>query len=346
MTVHGRPSANLTASRGSGLEALSVVIPTYDEGDHLRRAVDSVRRACEVAGLAAQVVVVDDGSTEPRSVAVVEELAALPEVTVVRQSNSGRYAARATGLARVVHTHVLLLDARVEIDDQSLLRIKEQVAQGVEVWNFDVHPASQTWGAAFWTGITKVWWRDYFRHRRTVHFGVDDFDRYPKGTGAFFAPVRVLRDATTGFTSFFEQRELASDDTRLLRAVAANTGINLGPEVFCRHRAKTGGSAWTRQCYYRGTTFVDGYLGSAERATPYLRGGAVAMLLALVWTLRHPRSTLVAALLGCLGAGGVTRWSGGTAKESAAVAGLAPVFGILFGAGVLRGLRMAAGRRD
>ena len=89
------------------------------------------------------------------------------------------------------------------------------------MWNYDVVPGSRDLGALFWTGITKVWWRDYFRTRRPIAFGVDDFDRYPKGTGAFFAPAQPAAAAAGEFESHFDDASLASDDTRLLREVAA-----------------------------------------------------------------------------------------------------------------------------
>ena len=51
------------------------------------------------------------------------------------------------------------------------------------------------------------------------------------------------------------------------------------------------------------------------------------------------------AALGCLATGSVTRWAGGTPREALAVGLLTPAFGVTFGAGVVRGLRMAAAGR-
>ena len=240
---------------------------------------------------------------------------------------------------------MLLLDARVEVAPESLLRIRQAVAHGQQVWNYDVTPSSHDLGALFWTGITKVWWRDYFRKRETVAFGEADFDRYPKGTTAFFAPTHVLRDAASGFESHFDNRALASDDTRLLRSVAKEHDINLSPEVMCRHHVKSGRGAWARQSYYRGTTFVDGYLTDPARATTLLAGLVSAGVVGGVAAGVAPRTTAGAAALGCLATGSVTRWAGGTPREALAVGLLTPAFGVTFGAGVVRGLRMAAAGR-
>ncbi len=326
----------------ANLSTLGVVMPAYNEGRWVLEAVKAVLAAAEAADWHPQIVVVDDGSSDAHSLQVLEDVAALPGVRVVHQANAGRFAARAAGLREVDSDYVLLLDARVEVARDSLLRIRQAVRQGHDVWNYDVVPASRKLGPLFWTGITKVWWRDYFRSRRPVAFGIADFDRYPKGTGAFFAPVHLILDATRGFESHFADRSLASDDTRLLRHVATATDINLSPEVMCRHHVKSGRGSFVRQCYYRGTTFVDGYLSDAGRAPALLSGAALAGAVGAGLFWRAPGATIAAAATGCVAAGSLTRWSGGTGRESAAVALMSPVFGVFFGAGVVRGLRLAA----
>ena len=321
-------------------------MPAYNEGSWVRRALDALEVAAARADWPLEVVVVDDGSTDPESRDVLTEVGERAHVTVVHQANAGRFVARARGLDLVTTELVLLLDARVQVEPKSLARIRTAVARGELVWNYDVTPASADLLALFWTGITKVWWRDYFRNRATVSFGQEDFDRFPKGTTAFFAPTQVLRDAAAQFESHFDDRALASDDTRLLRAVAGVEDIHLSPDVMCRHHVKEGRRAWVRQCYYRGTTFVDGYLDDPTRARGMLAGVASVGAIGLLALGVAPRTTATGAALGCVATGSVTRWAGGTPRESVAVGLLTPAFGVLFGAGVVRGLRMVAGRRD
>ena len=325
---------------------LGVVMPAYNEGRWVQRALDALEAAARRADWSLDVVVVDDGSDDAESLAVLAEVASRPGVRVLRQDNAGRFAARSAGLATVSTGHVLLLDARVEVHEESLALLRRAVDQGVEVWNYDVVPGSHDVRALFWTGITKVWWRDYFRHRRAVAFGLEDFDRYPKGTGAFLAPTQLLRDASGGFESHFADASLASDDTRLLRAVAGQQDIHLSPDVVCTHHAKSGRGTWSRQCYYRGTTFVDGYLGDRDRARGLLGGLVATGVAGVALVAVAPRTAAAGAVLGCLATGSVTRWAGGTPREAVSVGLLTPGFGVMFGAGVLRGLRMAAGHRD
>lgn len=330
----------------AGRSQLGVVMPAYNEGAWVRRALDALEVAGRRAAWTLDVVVVDDGSTDAESLSVLADAAARPHVRVVHQANAGRFAARAAGLDLVDTDHVLLLDARVEVAPESLERIRSAVEQGDEVWNYDVVPGSRDMRALFWTGITKVWWRDYFRSREPIAFGVEDFDRYPKGTGAFLAPTQLLRDAAADFDSHFADKSLASDDTRLLRTVASHHDIHLSPDVLCTHHAKSGRGSWSRQCYYRGTTFVDGYLGDRDRARGLLAGLVATGLTGAAVVAAVPRTAAAGAVLGCVATGSVTRWAGGTPREAAAVGLLTPAFGVMFGAGVLRGLRMAAGHRD
>lgn len=85
---------------------LSVVIPCHDDGDYLIEAVASVERNAPEAEL----IVVDDGSTQPRTRQV---LAALRDagVRVLEQPPSGLSAARNLGIAASAGDYVLPLDA-------------------------------------------------------------------------------------------------------------------------------------------------------------------------------------------------------------------------------------------
>ncbi|MBD3926663.1 glycosyltransferase family 2 protein [Nocardioides cavernae] len=317
-------------------------MPAYNEGRWVERALAALSEAAGRADWPLDVVVVDDGSTDAESLAVLAEVAERSDVRVLRQSNAGRFAARSAGLDVVTTEVVLLLDARVEVHPESLARIRAAVGRGDEVWNYDVVPGSRDLRALFWTGITKVWWRDYFRRRKAVAFGLDDFDRYPKGTGAFLAPTALLRRAADGFDSHFGDSSLASDDTRLLRAVAGEQDIHLSPDVLCTHHAKTGRGSWSRQCFYRGTTFVDGYLADPSAARGLLVGVVGAITVGGLAAAARPRTTAGAGVLACVAAGALAGSCGATGRESVAVGALSPAFGVCFGAGVLRGLRMAA----
>src|SRR4051812_14693416 len=86
---------------------LSVVIPVFNRGELIRYTLESVRRAS--AGLAVEVIVVDDGSTTP----VADDIARLgyEPTQVIRQPNQGLLFARMTGLKHATGENVLFLDS-------------------------------------------------------------------------------------------------------------------------------------------------------------------------------------------------------------------------------------------
>ena len=329
------------------LTSLNVIMPVYNEGDFVTSAVEKVATAARTAGIIAQIIIVDDGSTGHSS-QVLEELEKRSDVTLIHQENQGRFIARQQGIAQATADYVLLLDGRVEVDEQSFVAIQEGIAKGKNVWNFAVELANpdSPW-AAFWFGITNVWWRDYFMNPRDVVIDADNFDKYPKGTGAFFAPRKALIEAMSAFNTMFDDISLASDDTGMLRKLAQEQGIHLSPSVKCRYWGKDTPKKFIKQCYFRGTTFVDGYLGSSNKALPALgilsATGATGMTLAV----KKPLLTAALGIAGTAGAGAIAKKCGSTIKEARAVSMLSIPFGVCFGAGVIRGLIMATrSKRD
>src|SRR4051812_45065439 len=107
----------------SGLEAVSIVIPAYNYARYLPSAVESLLAQSYPA---LEVVIVDDGSTDetPR---VCPQFPA-PGVRYVRQANTGRSAARNTGIREAGHTFIGLLDADDRWEPEFLARVMAQFA--------------------------------------------------------------------------------------------------------------------------------------------------------------------------------------------------------------------------
>lgn len=87
------------------MSRVSVVIPVYDDGALVREAIDSIDEREPV-----EIVVVDDGSTDEATLAVLDELRGRG-VAVLRQDNAGPGAARTTGAASATTPYVFPLDA-------------------------------------------------------------------------------------------------------------------------------------------------------------------------------------------------------------------------------------------
>ncbi len=88
------------------MEKVSVIIPCYNGGSTLERAVNSVVNQTFSEH---EVVVVNDGSTEEKTLDVLKSLP--KEVSVINQDNKGLSAARNTGLKNATGHFVLTLDS-------------------------------------------------------------------------------------------------------------------------------------------------------------------------------------------------------------------------------------------
>ena len=86
---------------------VSVVISSYNQGELVAAAVDSARRQSLPP---ARIIVVDDGSTDADSLAVLDRLHHAGRCEILRQLNHGVSAARNTGIASVDEEFVVILD--------------------------------------------------------------------------------------------------------------------------------------------------------------------------------------------------------------------------------------------
>jgi len=91
---------------------VSIVIPCYNAGDLILEAVESAL-AQTYADI--ELVIVDDGSTDPRSREILDR-ASWPRTTIIRQPNAGPAAARNRAVAAASGDYILPLDADDRID--------------------------------------------------------------------------------------------------------------------------------------------------------------------------------------------------------------------------------------
>jgi glycosyltransferase involved in cell wall biosynthesis len=104
----------------AGNDDVTVVIPCFDYGAFLREAVDS---ALAQEGGTPAVVVVDDGSSDPETLRVLEDLP--PRVRVLHQPNAGPAAARNAGAAGADTAYLLMLDADDRLRPRALEVLRE-----------------------------------------------------------------------------------------------------------------------------------------------------------------------------------------------------------------------------
>ncbi len=98
-------------------QAISVVIPMFNEARHITRTLQAVRAAAERAGCEWEVIVVDNGSSDdgPR---IARELGArvldCPRLSIAALRNRGAAASR--------HAWLAFLDADMQVPESWLLR--------------------------------------------------------------------------------------------------------------------------------------------------------------------------------------------------------------------------------
>lgn len=92
---------------------VSVVIPCFNAGEHLDEA---VRSALAQTHADLEVVIMDDGSTDPATRRLLDGAAAWPRTRILRQANAGPSAARNAAIEAATGEFILPLDADDRIE--------------------------------------------------------------------------------------------------------------------------------------------------------------------------------------------------------------------------------------
>jgi glycosyltransferase involved in cell wall biosynthesis len=326
--------------------SLSVVIPVRNEAAHLPATIETLLAALEGSGFEAELVLVDDGSTDGSADAARAAVAGRLPLRVVSQANRGRFEARRTGLELATGEWALLIDGRVRIDPQALAYAREHIERGQDVWtaDVDVQVDGNPYGA-FWKLLAELAWNEYFDDPHETSFGVEEFDRFPKGTTCFLAPRELMLEASASFRSHYAAVGRANDDTPLLRWIAARRPIHVSPGFGCTYRPRTTLRAFLRHSLHRGVVFVDGHGRRESRFFPVVVAFFPVSALLAVATARRPL-VLPAALMALSGAAasfGVLRRR--TPFEIVSLAVLTPVYALAHGTGMWQGLALLVRNR-
>jgi glycosyltransferase involved in cell wall biosynthesis len=318
------------------MTSLSVVVPAFNEAAHLRETIERLVDALDGSGFDAELVLVDDGSTDG-SADVARAAADGVPIRVLSQENRGRFEARRLGLSAATGDYVLFLDARVRLAPDSLRFVRERLS-AEPVWNGHVEIDTDNVFGIFWRLIAQLAWRDYFDNPRTTSFGLEDFDRYPKGTTCFLAPRPLLASAFEHFHTHYSDIRMANDDTPVLREVAAQTRIGISPRFGCVYSPRTNLPGFTRHAFHRGVVFVDGHGTPASRFFPAVVAFFPVSAALAVAALRRPLVAPAAVAACGLGAAAYGARAGRSRREISALSLVTPLYAIAHGAGMWRGL--------
>lgn len=269
-----------TAGSSDSRRGLSVVIPTYNSVAWLPSTLAALQTALAESGSPAEVIIVDDGSTDGTSGILASLTECFPQpIRVLRQSNKGRFLARWAGVESATKPMVLLLDSRVLLDRNALKYVHSVAAGSSRIdraWNAHIvvdHSAPLV--GHFWDVPVYVFWGSYLRRPKPTLITSDNFDRVPKGTTAFLVERSLFQEACKASWPVGNSR-LSSDDTKILRYIAQETPIRLDPGFAATYRPRTTLRGFLSHARDRGTLFVDSYAGTSR-----LRDTVIVSLVAL-----------------------------------------------------------------
>jgi glycosyltransferase involved in cell wall biosynthesis len=323
---------------------LSVVIPVYNEPVWIGRAVADLVQAVQSSPFQdTELVIVDDGSNEETRAALAALETPFP-LRVVHQENQGRFGARRRGLAEASGDLVLLLDSRVSLHPDALRFVGERIDGHLPAWNGHVEiDTERNPYACFWNVVSHAAFREYLSDPRTTSFGVEEYDRYPKGTTCFLAPREALAAAVEEFSSYYtgEDARHVNDDTILLRSLVRRQRINISPGFACTYRSRTSLPAFLKHAFHRGTVFFDGFARRGTHYLPVVVAFFPVSAVSLALAVRHPRAALRVGRAAPLAAAAGAAALGRPRREVVSFAALAPPFAAVFGAGIWRGAWIA-----
>ena len=116
--------------------ALSVVVPVYDEEDSLDGLIAELGAALDVVGRPAEIVAVDDGSTDASFARLRALQAREPRLRIVRLArNYGQTAALAAGIEHATGALLVTCDADRQNDPADLPRLLAALTDDVDVVN-------------------------------------------------------------------------------------------------------------------------------------------------------------------------------------------------------------------
>jgi 4-amino-4-deoxy-L-arabinose transferase-like glycosyltransferase len=112
------------AAPPNAAELLSVVVPAYDEAPNLERLVSEVRDALDAAGVAWELIVVDDGSGDETPAVLAALVAKEPRLRPIHHATRrGQTAAIATGFGAARGELIATLDADLQCRPEELPRL-------------------------------------------------------------------------------------------------------------------------------------------------------------------------------------------------------------------------------
>jgi len=200
--------------------ALSIVIPLFDEEDNVVPLVREISGVLDALGRTAEIVIVDDGSTDRSFARLVAIQAEEPRLRIVRlMRNYGQTAAMAAGIAEARGDVLVTMDADRQNDPRDIPKLLEALGDDVDVvhgWRVDRQDG---------------WW-----NRRLPSQLANRLISVVTGTRLhdYGCTMRLMR------TPLAKELPLYGELHRFIPALAADLGARV-IEMPVRHRARSAG---------------------------------------------------------------------------------------------------------
>lgn len=278
------------------MPSLSIVIPVYKQPRWIGRTIEDAALAVGRSGFERAEIVVVVADRETRE--VLARLDPSLPLRVLDEQRPGRFAARQQGIEAATGELVLLLDSRISIAPDALRFVGDRIEDehDLPIWSAHFEFNVETPYGRFWSVIIPlVWWR-YYSEPRTTSFGLEEYDRFAKATTCFMAPRSMLLEAKSEFSSYYADTRDASDDTGLIRLLAARQPINVSPHFACTYSSHEGYRAFMHNVFHRGKTFLDSYGRPGTRFFPLVLAYFPTSVGAAILALRRPRLALKVAV--------------------------------------------------
>jgi len=208
---------------------VSIVITCYNYGRYLEEAIDSCLRSTFQDF---EIIVVNDGSTDPHTIAVLNQLNK-PKTSVIHQENKGTAAARNAGIRQARGRYIFSLDA----DDVILPTLLEK-----EVAVLNSNPN---------VGFVTSWHRLFGKRNRIIRLRPYNFYRLLVSTSHVASNSLFRKAAWEQAGGYNEQMRIAAEDWDFWISLAKRGWLGYTiPEVLFLYR-KHGPSRATQGRKYR-----------------------------------------------------------------------------------------------
>lgn len=248
---------------------LSIVIPSYNSAEWLPSTLESIFVALSASRLRAEILIVDDGSTDDTEFVLSELGKRSPyRLRTLKIENSGVYEAVRQGAIAATYERILIVNSRLLVSGDAFEYLEGQIVNEVEIETRNGHVTTANdvpIVGRFWEVPTHVFWGSYLRSPKSTEITSENFDTVPKGTGFLVIDRQRLLDAY----EFIGEpgSRFVSDDTRLLRRIASDRPILLEPCFRATYRPRTTFRKFLEHALLRGTLFVDSYYGTTVART-------------------------------------------------------------------------------